>query len=254
MLHLDARPTQVMIHLDPEDLDRANLWFPEIVEVGDAGQFMEFANVPGHPIAWTEVPGKLSYGVQVPDSLALSASIQSDESGFTLEMEVGNLTGEMWGKVHTCVCMQLTTAQSLVDLTRERTYCVVDGELVAMADLEMVGKGKPTFYFAVLPGHAAPLRHSDPNRDGAKWLLTKSSPDHGFICTTSADGSKTVWMGWEDVQYLQTNTMPSYACIHANPFFGDIAAGESVRRRGRIGVAPGPAESALQEYLEEFGS
>lgn len=70
----------------------------------------------------------------------------------------------------------LATATSFIDLTRERTYCVVDGSLEAMADLEMVGKGKPTFDFAVLPRRTAPLRHSDLNRGGDKWLLTKSSP------------------------------------------------------------------------------
>ena len=70
----------------------------------------------------------------------------------------------------------LATATSLIDLTRERTYWVVDGSLEAMADLEMVGKGNPTFDFAVLPRHPSPLRQSDPNRGGDKWLLTKSSP------------------------------------------------------------------------------
>ena len=70
----------------------------------------------------------------------------------------------------------LATATSFIDLTRERTYCVVDGSQEAMADLEMVGKGKPTFDLAVLRRHTAPLRQSDPNRGGDKWLLTKSSP------------------------------------------------------------------------------
>ena len=37
MLHMHTRPTQVVIHLDPEDLNRANLWLPEIIEVGDSG-------------------------------------------------------------------------------------------------------------------------------------------------------------------------------------------------------------------------
>ena len=71
MLHMQTRPTQVVIHLDPEDLNRADLWLPEIIEVGDVGKFARFARNPGH---------------------------------------------------------------------------------------------------------TAPLRHSDPNREGAKWLLTKSSP------------------------------------------------------------------------------
>ena len=255
MLHLHARPTQVMLDLDPKGWDQAYLWLPEIVEVGDIGEFVPFCTDPDHPIVWIEEgQGILRYETEIPGSLALSVRIRSDDSGFALEMEVGNRTDGDWGVVHCCACMQLATAESFLDLTRERTYCTVDGELVALADLEMVGKGKQTFYFAILPGHTPPLRHSDPNREGAKWLLTKSSPDHGFICTTSIDRSKTVWMGWEDVQYLQTNTKPSYACIHANPFFGNIAAGQSVRRRGRVGIASGPAESALEEYLKEFGS
>ena len=255
MLHMQTRPTQVVVSLDEHLIDRANLWIPEIVEIGDSGRLLPFARNPEHPVVWVErEDGCLAYDLEIPGILTLSARIQAAESGFGLEMEIGNLTSGEWGGVHACVCLQLTLAASYLDLTWKRTHCVVDGRVVDFARMEHFGGGKPYYCYAMLDGHRAPLRHRDPYREGAKWRFTRESPDAGFICVTSADGSRTVWTGWEEVQYLQVNAASAFGCIHANPFYGDIGPGERVLRRGRVGLAEGGAEAARDAFAAEFGA
>ncbi len=252
-LRMHTRPSQAIIDLTPEHTDLAHLWLPEIVEVGDRGEMLPFAHDPDHPVVWVEEEGLLSYELTLPDLLSLSTCIRAEETGFALDMEIGNLTSKAWGEVQACVCLQLTLAVSFLDLGWERTYCVIDNKLVRVDEINKIGKGKPWFLFAMLPGYDAPLRHRDPYRENAKWRFSETPPDCGFICVTSLDGSRTVWTAWEQVQYLQSNVMPSYGCIHANPFFGDIDAGERARRRGRVGVVEGGAEAARDAYLTEFG-
>ncbi len=255
MLHIHTRPTQVVIGLDQANIDRANLWLPEIVEIGDRGKLLPFARNPEHPVVWEmRGDGCLTYDLELPGLLSLSVRIQAQGSGFALEMEIGNPSAEDWGRVHACVCLQLTLAASFLDLTWKRTHCVVDGRLVNFAQMKHIGKGKPYYCFAMLDGHTAPLRHVDPYREDAKWRFTEESPDMGFICVTSVNGSGTVWMGWEKVQYLQANAASAFGCIHANPFFGDIGSGERVLRRGRVGLAEGGAEAARDAFVAEFGA
>ena len=254
VLHMSTRPSQVVLDLTPEHTDLAHLWLPEIVEIGDRGEMLPFSHNTDHPLVWDQTDDALlTYSLDLPDLLSLSARIRAETSGFALEMEIGNLTSEDWGEVQACVCLQLTLAVSFLDLAWQRTFCFIENKLVRLSEIEKIGKGKPWFLFAMLPGHEAPLRHRDPHRENAKWQFSETPPDCGFICVTSVDASRTVWMGWEEVQYLQSNVMPSYGCIHANPFFGDIGAGERALRRGRVGVVEGGAEVAHEAYLREFG-
>ena len=253
MLNIQPRPAQVVVELTADRVERANLWVPEIVEVGTSGEFLPFAKNPEYPVAWIREDDTSRYDLDVPGVLSLSARIMAEESGFALDLKIGNSSAEDWGQVHACICLQLTPAAAFLDLGWERTWCVVDGQLVRVGEMEQVGKGKPYYLFSMLDGHEAPLRHRDPHRVDAKWRFTEATPDQGFICVTSVDASRTVWMGWEEVQYLQCNAASAYGCIHTNPYFGDIGKGERVSRRGRVGVVDGGAEVALESFLEEFG-
>ena len=254
MLNIQPRPAQVVVELTADRVERANLWVPEIVEVGASGGFLPFAKIPQHPVAWIREDDASRYDLDVPGLLTLSARIRAEESGFALDLEIGNSAAEDWGQVHACTCLQLTPAAAFLDLGWERTWVVTDGQLVRVGEMEQVGKGKPYYLFSMLDGHEAPLRHRDPYRNDAKWCFTEATPDQGFICVSSIDASRTVWMGWEDVQYLQCNAASAYGCIHANPYFGDIRKGERVSRRGRVEVVDGGAEVALESFLEEFGA
>ena len=115
MLNIQPRPAQVVVDLTADHVERANLWIPEIVEVGASGAFLPFAKSPEHPVAWIREEAKSRYDLRLPGLLSLSASVQADESGFALEIEIGNSAAEDWGEVHACICLQLTPAASFLD-------------------------------------------------------------------------------------------------------------------------------------------
>ena len=254
MLNIQPRPAQVVVELTADRIERANLWVPEIVEVGSSGVLLPFAKNPEHPVAWIREEAAVRYDLEAPGLLSLSSCVRADESGYALEIEIGNSAAEDWGQVHAAICLQLTPAADFLDLEWERTWCLVGGQLVRVAEMKKIGRGNPHYLFAMLDGHEAPLRHRDPHRVDAKWRFAEASPDHGFICVTSVDASRTVWMGWEDVQYLQCNSASAYGCIHANPYFGDIGQGERASRRGRVGIVDGGAEVAQECFLAEFST
>ena len=173
MLNIQPRPAQVVVDLTTDHVERANLWIPEIVEIGTSGEFLPFAKNPKYPVAWIKEDDTSSYILEIPGLLSLAASVRADESGFTLEMAIGNSAAEDWNQVHACTCLQLTPAAAFLDLGWERTWCVVDGQLVRVAEMKKVGKGKPYYLFSMLDGHEAPLRHRDPHRADAKWVFLR---------------------------------------------------------------------------------
>ena len=254
MVSIEPRPSQVTIHLDEAGYDRAHFWLPELIEIGTTGERPTFGDDPGHPLSWVPAgEAGVCYELAIPGRLSLTAGIRGDDSGYSLELAIGNLTGHTWQRVHAAACMQLTAAASYLDLPRERTRCIVNGELVSLAEMETIG-GKPQYLFAIIAGHVSQARHGDPTRPSAKWCHTIEHPDDGFVCVTSVDGTRTLWTGWEDIQFLQSNATPSYGCIHANPYFGDIGAGEQVVRRGRVAVVEGGPAAARGAFLAAFGA
>ncbi len=196
---------------------------------------------------------EVRYDLEIPGRLSLAASIRGEDTGYRLELAIGNLTEQAWRRVHAAACMQLTLAASYLDLARERTRCVVNRELVSLAEMGTIG-GKPQYLFAIIDSHIPQVLHGDPTCPGAKWCHTVEHPDDGFVCVTRVDGSRTVWTAWEDVQFLQSNVTPAYGCIHANPYFGDIGAGERVVRHGRVGIVEGGPEAARDAFIAEFRS
>lgn len=252
-LNVEIRTTQTILSLDAEGRDRAALWFPELVEIGATSERPVFFDGPSPCAAWQpRGDSTLGYSVEVPGSLAIEAGITSRGPGFDLSLELTNSSPRDWKQVISAVCLQLTPAASFLDLTRERTGCVCGGRIRSFAEMETIG-GRPVYLFSFVRNHTPQKLHGDPTRPGAKWSHTVERPDDGFLWVRAAGSNRTLWMGWDDSQFLQSNTTPAYGCVHSNPFFGDMASGESVRRRGRIAVLEGGPEKAHRDFLEHFG-
>ena len=242
---VEIRATQTILSLDAEGRDRAALWFPELVEIGATSERPVFFDGPSPCPVWQP-------RVEIPGSLAIDASIRSHPLGFDLSLELTNGSPRDWKQVIAAVCLQLTPAASFLDLTRERTGCVCGGRIRTFAEMETIG-GRPVYLFSFVRDHTPQKLHGDPTRPGAKWSHTVERPDDGFLWVSAAESKRTLWMGWDDSQFLQSNITPAYGCVHSNPFFGDMASGESVGRRGRIAVQEGGPEEAHRAFLEHFG-
>lgn len=252
-LNVEIRTTQTILSLDAEGRDRAALWFPELVEIGATAKRPVFFDGPSPcPIWQPRDDSTLGYTVEIPGSLAIDASIRSHRIGFDLSLELTNESPRDWKQVISAVCLQLTPAASFLDLTRERTGCVCGGRVRSFAEMKTIG-GRPVYLFAFVRDHSPQKLHGDPTRPGAKWSHTVERPDDGFLWVRAAGSNRTLWMGWDDSQFLQSNITPAYGCVHSNPCFGDMPSGESVLRRGRINVVEGGPEEAHQDFLDYFG-
>ncbi len=250
---VEIRPTQTILSLDSEGRERAALWLPELVEIGATGERPVFFDGPVPSPVWkSDADSAVGYQLQIPGRLAIDARIHPRGLGFDLSLELTNSSPQDWKQVIAAVCLQLTPAASFLDLKRERTGCVVGGEIRSLADLKTIG-GRPEYLFAFVRDHTPQILHGDPTQPGAKWSHTIDRSDDGFLWVRSTDSTRTLWVGWDDTQYLQSNTTPAYGCVHSNPFFGDMPSGARVQRRGRIGIVEGGPAEAHRAYVTEVG-
>lgn len=72
----------------------------------------------------------------------------------------------------------------------------------------------------------------------------------GVVVVTSEDGGLAVGALWEQAWKAFHNFAPGHQCIHSDPSFGDVAPGETVRRRGWVVLVRGGPEMARQRLLE----
>ena len=252
-MNVEIRTTQTILSLDAVGSDRAALWFPELVEIGATGERPVFFDGPSPCPVWKpEGESALGYRFKIPGRLAIGANIQPHPLGFDLSLELTNKSPGDWKQVIAAVCLQLTPAASFLDLTRERTGCVSGGRVRSFAEMKTIG-GRPEYLFAFVRDHTPQKLHGDPTQPGAKWSHTVERPDDGFLWVSAAGSNRTLWMGWDDSQFLQSNITPAYGCVHSNPFFGDMPSRKRVRRRGRIGILEGGPEEAHRAFSREFG-
>ena len=146
--------------------------------------------------------------------LHLRGRWQRIDAGMALELELTNNSKEAWHEVDANVCVSLAGAPQFADPAVERT-----------------------FYSAA---------------DGMKQVIRKGTYEwaHGFIAVAAKDGEATIAYGWHTGGKPHVGD-PGLACLHANPYYGSIDAGQSVTHRGVIYTMPGTPEDAYRRFLDE---
>jgi hypothetical protein len=123
----------------------------------------------------------------------------------------------------------------------QHTYVEVDGRLVSLAELptsdpEAAAKG-------------AYVRGCE-QRDSDEFLkenggLIPQLVDSPVIAVTALDGDRKLLVSWTPGKKILANAL--IPCLHADPYYGEIASGASVERRGHLIFT----ELGLQEAFEE---
>jgi len=69
------------------------------------------------------------------------------------------------------------------------------------------------------------------------------------------DGRWHIGLGWDVTASVAHNPDAEHHCVHSDPWFGTVAPGEAVTRRGVILFVEGSADDLLQRFLgnEELG-
>lgn len=110
-----------------------------------------------------------------------------------------------------------------------RTYLMVAGGMCSMQRLSRTEPIRCTY-------HCDPTDYEQPPTNDGEWFWGRSSdtPDCPVIVgMESVCGSHAVVLGYEGARSASANA-DEHHCIHSRPFFGDIAPGQSVTRRGCI--------------------
>jgi len=202
-----------------------HIWLPEGVAIpgGDAvfilREVVDFRFTLPEPELWV-----VSY--EKSGVIALRGECRAITEGVALALAITNLSETAWEETRPGVCVQLAAAPDFADPALERTVSVTDGRLCPMAPPEHVG----------LTAHYHP----------------SAPPTENFIAVASRLPGFVIAQWWEGPPIsVGGNSHPSIACLHAQPAFGRIAPGETVRREGRLYLMPGTVEEAYQRYVAE---
>ena len=123
----------------------------------------------------------------------------------------------------------------------QHTYVEVEQKLVSLADLPT---SNPS---ATAKG--AYVRGCE-QRDGDEFLkenggLIPQVVDSPVIAVTALDGDRTLLVSWTPGKKILANA--HIPCLHVDPYYGEIASGESVERTGHLIFTELPLQEAFEE-------
>ena len=207
-----------------------HLWMPESVGSRSPGRLLTILreDVSFHYARTAD--GCLRQTYQKPGTLRLTGVTRPIRDGVEMSLTIENLTGEDWEGVGAGVCVRFHSAPDFYDPECRRTFYVSGGELRTL-------EGPPR-----ATGEGACLF----------WGPPKDAPaDFSFVGIEAADGRHVVATWWEGAHGIGGNCHPTTLCIHSNPGFDIIPAGESCARRGFLYMMPGAMADALARYRDD---
>jgi len=200
------------------------LWMPEAIGAREPGRLLELLREDVSFVYDRTPEGWWRQSFEKPGIMRMAGVFQEIQDGVRLVLTIENLSDRDYRDVGATVCLRFSTAPDFYDLERKRTFYVSGGKVRTYED--------------------API--TEPEGGACRFYSPpKDYPaDVSFIGIESKDGSHTAATWWQGAVGASGNCHPATHCIHSNPGFGDIAAGQSVTREGRLYMMPGTREDA----------
>lgn len=161
-----------------------------------------------------------------------------------LVMTVENQTDSTWHGVFAFNCISPARAPAFRDSSLRRTFLSMNQQATSLAALPRVQGPRPTItiyptqtHAQEMPSFAEAFQATSPIASDGSWVAVVSEPGDAYMATVTADAS-----------FLFTNT--KFGCIHAAPFFGNIAPQEERTVESRVYFSKG----SLQDFLERYRS
>lgn len=190
-----------------------------------------------------EITENLIRGVtERPGIVRMEVSVQFRD-GWQIETRVQatNLSARTWKHLLAFTCFAYYAAPAFDDPDLTRTYLPVDGKWTTVAELfkrHDPGDGPYTFY----PVAGGPRLEDF-------WLCRRipqrypQAVTSGCACVLSSDRKWVAGMTTPRPAFVFNNRRER--CIHADPFMGDVAPGQSAEGTGTILVFPGNLETFI---------
>jgi hypothetical protein len=240
---------------DRSDSQNLRLWFPEIIwrnrnqqqSLGDNRTFEDafdsYALYSKQEESWRSTKWE-SEGCHVfqrtldfGDGI-VKAKATSDADGINMELLLCNKSNEIWIDCYSEICLQLANASDFADFKRNRTYGRTSGKWHTL--------------------DTTPLATPNPQRNSYNatptkpflwetirgWWINKINVtlDHPVIFVQNSSGDAIIGIGFKPCVGYCNNLDPNMACIHSDPFMGNITPGHTKTVSGRIFYNHGSVE------------
>lgn len=217
----------------------AQWWVPELVLLGNTDVMLSARG----PAPWKRDGENWSYEKKTMDGqLYVAVKVERVKLGWRASMTLGNRSAKTWNDVVSPVCLQLRGSPAFADADWTRTYYRSGGELLTYREAE-TGGGRNIYRMSLVKDQKQIKRTP---RHQRKWGFTKRQSDDGIFAVIDKNRTTVLTTHWQPTHHLQANLKRSFACIHANPFFGRLQPGESRTRHGCVLLVPGSLERAWE--------
>ena len=220
-----------------DDSGVAQWWVPELVLLGNTDVSLRAEGT----VAWQSQGATRSFDHVNPDGMTrIATKVTPIETGWVASMTIENRSKKDWPNVVTPVCLLLRAAPGFADTDWSRTVYRSGGEFLPYKG-RSTPSGLSVFRMSLVKGRQQLERTP---RHVRKWGFTRRTSDDGIIGVVSKDGESVITTSWTQVHHLQANQKATFACIHGNPWLGDIPAGESRTVHGCVVLTAGSPDAA----------
>ena len=165
-----------------------------------------------------------------------------------LRMRIVNRTDRAIPGIRPLYCAQyarLAGFPQWVDNFRH-THVLIDGEAVALIDTDTENPEADRKGGYVV---GAPQHDGDEFPAAVGGLMEKQRLDAAITSVEALAGDRRVLVGWTPGKSMLSNA--AIPCIHGDPYYGAIAAGESAEAEGVVWFTDRSVDEALKQLAEE---
>lgn len=228
---------------------RVRMRLPEgIVFYEESGEFGILTGAR-MPTDWSQADdGTLSHQRTLENTFEYE--VFAKPAGDTLDMRatVTNVSSRTLTRIEFSPCIQLAGAPRLKDPDLTRTFYHAEGGFTAIADAKR--PNDPTKVQVSVTSDLGFRWTLSDAEEGYGWGLASPDADAAFIATVASDAQGAIATWWRTGATLCTNVNPHSAifCIHAEPFIGALAPGES---QTAIGQLVWSADASLEQVWNQ---
>jgi len=233
--------------MDGSPAQSFRLWFPEIIwhrlnrqySFGDKRTFNKAFNSYGlyskkdnswHNTVWEAVDGQgLQRTLDFSDG-SVYAKATPFAGGVLLELSLCNKSDDVWKDCYAEICLQLANAPDFADIRRDRTYGRISGDWGVLASTPTACPNPQNNTYNATP----PKPFLWETLRGWWTNDIHVTLDHPVIFVRSFSGDAIIGIGFTPCIGYCNNLSPTMACIHSDPYIGNIPPGHKRQVTGRV--------------------
>jgi len=208
--------------------------------------------VPDHKWTWNE-DGTLTCTGQVAADVPYRMTLAPTPNYIETHITVTNNSQLTFRDLYAHMCLNARRTPLLYDPDLRRTFVQIGNQRRAMAktDTSRSLQGvMPMYFLSTVP--AADRWMPDSQRDYG-WAISKDVIESPVVAIQSSDRKWVAGMWFEPIHHIVGNSRnPPHGCVHSEPSFGTLEAGESASAVGRLYVQAGSIDDVWKQMTRDW--